>query len=253
MDKEVLYGKNAVLEAFRAGRKVHHLLVSYDTLKKEGELRNFIKNLPISHEVVDAKKLKQVARQKYDVSGHLQGLIALVDAYEYISIDDLIRKCNTQKEPAFIIMLDGLEDVHNLGAIIRSAEAFGVDAIIIRKHGSVNLNGTVARLSAGAIEYVSVVQVTNLNRTVNRLKKVGIWFIASDADASEDYREVDLRMPVCVVIGSEGRGIGRLLKEACDFSVHLPMAGRLRSLNASVAAALLMNEVYNQRNPIRNE
>lgn len=250
MGKEVLYGKNAVIEALKAGRNVHHLLVGSDTLKKEGELRKFINDLNLSHEIVEPKKMKQVVRQKYDISGQLQGMVALVDEYEYLELDDLIRKCAKQEKPAFIVMLDGLEDVHNLGAILRSAEAVGVDAIVIPKHGSVSLNATVARLSAGAIEYVPVVLVTNLNRAVERLKKVGIWFVGTDGNASEDYRAVDVTMPVCVVIGSEGRGMSRMIREACDFRVHLPMVGHITSLNASVAAALLMYEVYNQRHPV---
>lgn len=252
MSKEVLYGKNAVIEALRAGRNVHHLLVSNDTLKKEGELRKFVNNLNFSHEIVDSKKFKQVARQKYDVSGQLQGMVALVDEYKYLELDALIKRCEKQEKPAFIVMLDGLEDVHNLGAILRSAEAVGVDAVVIAKHGSVSLNATVARLSAGAIEYVPVVQVTNLNRTVERLKKAGIWFVGTDANESQDYRAVDVTMPVCVVIGSEGRGMSRLIREACDFRVYLPMVGQITSLNASVAAALLMYEVYNQRHPVLN-
>lgn len=252
MGKEVLYGKNAVIEALRAGRTVHHLLVSSDTLKKEGELRKFINDLNFSHEIVDPKKFKQVVRQKYEVSGQLQGMVALVDEYGYLELEDLIKRCEKQEKPAFIVILDGLEDVHNLGAILRSAEAVGVDAIVIPKNGSVSLNATVARLSAGAIEYVPVVQVTNLNRTVDRLKKAGIWFVGTDANESQDYRAVDVTMPVCIVIGSEGRGMSRLIREACDFRVHLPMVGHITSLNASVAAALLMYEVYNQRHPVSN-
>ena len=253
MDKEILYGKNAVIEAFRAGRKVHDLLVSGETLKKEGELRKFIHELNLAPEVVDAKKFKQLVREKYEVSGQLQGMVALVDAYEYLELDELISGCARSEKPAFIVMLDGLEDVHNLGAILRSAEAVGVDAVVIPKHGSVSLNGTVARLSAGAIEYVPVVQVTNLNRAVARLKKAGIWFVGTDASESEDYRAVDVTMPVCVVIGSEGRGMSRMIREACDFKVHLPMVGKITSLNASVAAALLMYEVYHQRHPIHSK
>jgi len=253
MDKEVLYGKNAVIEAFRAGHKVYHLLVSPDTLKKEGELRKFIKDLDVSHEVIETKKMKQVVRQKYEISGSLQGMVALVEPYGYLSLDDLIGQCQRSEKPAFIVMLDGLEDVHNLGAILRSAEAVGVDAVVIGKHGSVSLNGTVARLSAGAVEHVPVVQVANLKRAVERLKKAGIWFVGTDASESKDYRTVDVTMPVCIVIGSEGRGMSRLIREACDFRVHLPMVGHLTSLNASVAAALLMYEVYNQRNPVSSK
>lgn len=250
MSKEMIYGKNAVLEAFRAGRSVYKLLLTHEVLKKEGEIRKFIKDLNIRHEMVDSKRIKQVVQQKYGITGQLQGLVAEVEAYEYMEMDQLLGKVKKQEKPAFIVMLDGLEDVHNLGAILRSAEAIGVDAVIIPKHGAVGLGSTVARLSAGAIEYVPVVQATNLNRAIERLKKAGVWFVGTDASESDDYRAVDMTMPVCVVIGSEGRGMSRLVKEACDFKVHLPMVGKITSLNASVAAALLMYEVYNQRNPI---
>ena len=249
MSKEVIFGKNAVLEALRAGRYVYKLLITNEVLKKEGEIRKFIHQRKVEHEVVDSKKMKQLAHQRYDVSGQLQGLVAEVAEYEYMEMDALLERFKRQERPAFVVMLDGLEDVHNLGAILRSAEATGVDAVIIPKHGSVRLGGTVARLSAGAIEYVPVVCVTNLSRAVERLKKAGIWFVGTDASESEDYRAVNMTMHVCVVIGSEGRGMSRLVKEACDFKVHLPMVGKISSLNASVAAALLMYEVYNQRNP----
>ncbi|MCL1990666.1 MAG: 23S rRNA (guanosine(2251)-2'-O)-methyltransferase RlmB [Defluviitaleaceae bacterium] len=249
MSKDVIYGKNAVLEALRAGRQVYKLVVTHEVIKKEGEMRKLIQTLNIDHEVVDSKKLKQLAHQRYNISGQFQGLVAEVATYDYLGLDDLLETVKKREKPAFLVMLDGLEDVHNLGAIVRSAEAVGVDAIIIPKHGSVGLGSTVARLSAGAIEYVPVVQVANLNRTIERMKKAGIWLVGTDAGESEDYRAVDMTLPVCVVIGSEGRGMSRLVKAACDFKVHLPMIGKMTSLNASVAAALLMYEVYNQRNP----
>lgn len=249
MSKEVIYGKNAVLEAFRAGRQIYKLLITNEVIKKEGEIRKYIKELNIEHEIIDSKKIKQVVHQKYAISGQLQGLVSEVAAYEYMELDVLLEKLRRQEKPALVVMLDGLEDVHNLGAIVRSAEAIGVDAVIIPKHGSVSLGSTVARLSAGAIEYVPVVRATNLNRAIQKIKKAGIWFVGTDTSESEDYRTVDMTMPVCVVIGSEGRGMSRLVKEACDFKVHLPMTGNITSLNASVAAALLMYEVYNQRNP----
>ena len=251
MSKEVIYGKNVVLEALRAGRYVYKMLIANEVIKKEDEIRKLIKELNIKHEIIDSKKMKQLAHQTYGLSSGLQGLVAEVAEYKYMELDDLLRKFERQEKPAFVVMLDGLEDVHNLGAILRSAEAIGVDAVIIPKHGSVSLGSTVARLSAGAIEYVPVVSVTNLNRTIEKMKKVGIWFVGTDASDSEDYRTVDMTMPVCVIIGSEGRGMSRLVKEACDFKVHLPMVGKITSLNASVAAALLMYEVYNQRNPVK--
>jgi len=250
MDKEIIYGKNAILEALRAGRSVYKMLLTSEVLKKEGEIRKFIKDLNIKHEIIDTKKLKQRCHHVYGITGQFQGLVAEVAPYTYMELDELLAILSRKEKPAFIIMLDGLEDVHNLGAIMRSAEAVGVDAIVIPKHGSVGLGSTVARLSAGAIEYVPVVQVTNLNRAVERLKKAGIWFVGTDANESVDYREIDMKMSVCAVIGSEGRGMSRLIKESCDFRVHLPMIGKMTSLNASVAAALLMYEIYNQRNPI---
>jgi len=250
MTKDIIYGKNAVLEAFRAGRSVYKLLLTHEVLKKEGEIRKFIKSLNVSHELVDSKKFKQLAGLKYGMTGQFQGIIAEVEPYEYTEMEQLLTKLKQQEKSAFIVVLDGLEDVHNLGAILRSAEAVGVDAVVIPKHGAVGLGSTVARLSAGAIEYVAVVQATNLNRAIEKLKMAGVWIVGTDASESDDYRAVDMTLPVCLVIGSEGRGMSRLVKESCDFKVHLPMVGKITSLNASVASALLMYEVYNQRNPI---
>ena len=252
MSKEVIYGKNSILEALRAGRYVYKLLITNEVIKKEDEIRKLIKDLNIKHEIIDSKKMKKIVHQKYDLSGQLQGLVAEVAKYEYMELNVLLGKLKNQEKSAFIVMLDGLADVHNLGAILRSAEAVGVDAVIIPKHGSVGLTSTVARLSAGALEYVPVICVTNLNRTIESLKKAGVWLVGTDASDSEDYRTVDMTMPVCVVIGSEGRGMSRLVKEACDFKVHLTMIGNITSLNASVAAALVMYEVFNQRNPVTN-
>ena len=251
MTKAVIYGKNAVLEALRAKRQMSFLMITPEVLKKEGEIRKYINDLKIPHELVDPKKFKQLMAKKYQLTGQFQGLVAEVAAYDYVTLEQCLTDVKKQEKAPFFLMLDGLEDVHNLGAILRSAEAVGVDAVIIPKHGSVGLNGTVARLSAGAIEYVPVVQVANLNRAIDKLKKAGIWLVGTDASESVDYRAVDMFMPVCVVIGSEGRGMSRLVKEACDFKVHLPMVGKITSLNASVAAALLMYEVYNQRNPVQ--
>lgn len=251
MGKEILFGKNAIIEAMRAGREIYHVVVSDEVLKKEGELRKHMADLKLIPEIVESKKMKQLIHQRYQISGQLQGMVAEVAEYGYLDLDGLINGFKHRKRPAFLLMLDGLEDVHNLGAILRSAEAVGVDAVIVPQNRSVRLGGTVARLSVGAVEYVPVVQVKNLSRTIERLKKEGVWFIGTDANESQDYRTVDMRMDVCVIIGSEGRGMSRLVKEACDFKVHLPMVGKISSLNASVATAVLLYEVYNQRNPIK--
>ena len=247
----IIYGKNVVLEACRANRKIYEMLISEETYKKEGIFRKYIKDREISHQIISNKQFKQVAHQKYNLAGQLQGVIAKVVAYEYLELEALINHLSKQSKPAFLLMLDGLEDVHNLGAIMRTAESAGVDAIIIGKHASVGLNGTVARLSVGAVEYVPVVQVTNLNRATEKLKAAGIWFVGAEAENSEHYRSIDMKMPVCLVVGSEGRGISRLMKEACDFKVHIPMVGKITSLNASVAAALLLYEVHHQRHPVQ--
>ena len=251
MSKEILFGKNAIIEALRAGREVYKLVVSDQVLKKEGELRKFINDLGLVPEVVESKKMKQLVHQRYKISGQIQGIVAEVAEYEYLDFDVLIERCKGGKKPVLLLMLDGLEDVHNLGAILRSAEAVGVDAVIIPQNRAVGLSGTVARLSVGAVEYVPVALVKNLSRAMERLKKEGVWFVGADATESQDYREVDMTMAVCIVIGSEGRGIGRLVGEACDFKVHLPMVGKISSLNASVAAGVLLYEAYSQRNPVK--
>ena len=156
-----------------------------------------------------------------------------------------------KEEPAFILILDGLEDPHNLGAILRTADASGVDGIIIRKDRSVGLTSTVAKLSTGAIEHVPVACVANLTVAINQLKEAGLWIAGTDASEAQDYRTLDATLPLGLVIGSEGKGMSRLVREACDFKVYLPMRGHVTSLNASVAAALLMYEIYNKRNPIK--
>lgn len=163
----------------------------------------------------------------------------------------MIQRATNKDEPAFIIILDGLEDPHNLGAILRTADAAGVDGIIIRKDRAVGLTSTVAKLSTGAIEHVPVACVSNLTVAINQLKEAGLWIAGTDANEAQDYRTLDAQLPLGLVIGSEGKGISRLVREACDFKVYLPMRGHVTSLNASVAAALLMYEIYNKRNPIK--
>ena len=162
----------------------------------------------------------------------------------------LLQNAADKGEDAFILILDELEDPHNLGSILRTADAAGVHGIIIPKRRAVGLTATVAKLSTGAIEYVPVARVTNLARTIDELKERGVWVFGTDAEGSQDYRNMDATMPLALVIGSEGKGMGRLIREKCDFLVHLPMSGQVTSLNASVAAALLMYEVHRKRRPI---
>ena len=179
-----------------------------------------------------------------------QGVVALVEGYEYASIEDILAQIPQGKQP-LLLMLDGLEDPHNLGAILRTCDAVEVDGVIIGKNRSVGLTPTVAKVSTGAIDYVKVAQVTNLSRTLEDLKKQGFWVVGCDLNESQDYRAIDYNMPVVIVVGSEGFGISRLVKKHCDMNVVLPMNGHVTSLNASVAAALILYQVYNSRHPLK--
>jgi len=176
-----------------------------------------------------------------------QGVVAQVAAYRYAELDELFAVANERQEDPFFLILDEIEDPHNLGSILRTAECAGVHGVIIPKRRSVGLTPTVARISVGAAEHVPVARVGNLAQTIDELKKRGIWVAATAADATQDLFRADLRMPIAVVIGNEGKGIGRLVKEKCDFTLKLPMHGRINSLNASVAAALFMYEIVRQR------
>lgn len=184
------------------------------------------------------------------VTGQHQGVVAQVALYEYAELDDLYKATEEKNEQPFFLILDELEDPHNLGSIMRTADAVGAHGIVIPKRRAVGLTTTVAKASTGAIEHIPVARVTNLARTLEEMKERGIWVVGTDASAREDYRNMDGNMPLALVIGSEGKGMGRLVKEKCDFLIKLPMAGKVTSLNASVAAGLLMYEVYRKRNPL---
>ena len=178
-----------------------------------------------------------------------QGVMAYIENYRYYSIDEILNSIQPEKQP-LLLMLDGLEDPHNLGAILRTCDAIGVDGVIIGKNRSVGLNATVAKVSTGAIHHVKVAQVTNLTRTLEDLKKKSFWIVGCELENSQDYRSVDYNMPTVLVIGSEGFGMSRLVKKSCDINVVLPMEGHVNSLNASVAASVLLYQVYNSRHPL---
>lgn len=237
-----IWGRNAVIEAYRAGRTVDKLFVQEHlsdgpvrTILREAKKQNTIVNF------VTKDRLDEIAP-----GGHHQGVVAQVSAYEYSSVEAILTKAEERGEPPFIILLDGIEDPHNFGAVIRTACQAGAHGVITTKHRAAPLSSTVARTSAGALNYIPVAKVTNLVRTIEELKGRGIWFAASDMDGSVMY-ETDLKGPVALVIGSEGEGVSRLVREACDFSVSIPMRGEIDSLNASVAAGILMYEVVRQR------
>jgi 23S rRNA (guanosine2251-2'-O)-methyltransferase len=240
---EWIGGKHAVQEALHAGRVVEKVLLAEGLQKSSAEamIRELqAKNIP--YQWVPRSKLDQLAKQ-----GNHQGMMAQVAAYPYASVDDLFKQATKKEEPPFFLLLDGLEDPHNLGAILRTAEATGVHGVVIPKHRAVGLTSIVAKTSAGAIEYVPVTQVTNLNRLADELKERGLWLVGSDGNAKQEYTMVDYNLPVALVIGSEGTGVSQMMKKRCDFLVKLPMMGRVPSLNASVAAGVLMYEVLRRR------
>jgi 23S rRNA (guanosine2251-2'-O)-methyltransferase len=235
--KTVIYGKNPVTEAVKAGRKVDKVYVS-DGLRDQSFL-DFLKQNGVSFVTMNSKAMVQ------NFNADTQGIVAEVEEYKYVELDSVLR--GIKDRIPFLVMLDGLEDPHNLGAIIRSAEATGVDGIILAKNRSVGLSATVVKVSTGAIEYVNLIEVTNLVTTLKSLKDKGFWVIGADMDGNIDFRNQDYKMPVVLVIGSEGKGISRLVKENCDFLVNIPMFGKVNSLNASVSAGILFYEVIRNR------
>ncbi|MEJ9210769.1 23S rRNA (guanosine(2251)-2'-O)-methyltransferase RlmB [Bacillus smithii] len=245
MDKELIAGRNTVLEALRSKREINKIWIADGAQK--GSMLSIIKEAKKSNILV-----QYVPKQKIDqlVNENHQGVVAQVAAYKYADIDELFQVAAERKETPFLLILDEIEDPHNLGSIMRTADAVGVHGIIIPKRRAVGLTTAVAKASTGAIEYIPVARVTNLARTVDELKERGLWIAGTDAQGSEDYRSLDGKLPLGLIIGSEGRGMSRLLKEKCDFLYRLPMRGHVTSLNASVAAGLLMYEIFRNRYPL---
>jgi 23S rRNA (guanosine2251-2'-O)-methyltransferase len=241
---DFIIGKNPVVEALKSERDINKIWIAEGS--QRGTMQQIIqlaKQNGVLVQYVPKKKIDQM------VEGNHQGVVAQVAAYKYYDIDELFKRAAERNEQPFFLILDELEDPHNLGSIMRTADAVGAHGIIIPKRRSVGLTATVAKASTGAIEYVPVARVTNLARTIDELKERGIWIVGTDAKGSDDYRSLDGTMPLALVIGSEGKGIGRLILEKCDFLIRLPMRGKVTSLNASVAASLLMYEVYRKRYP----
>jgi 23S rRNA (guanosine2251-2'-O)-methyltransferase len=244
MNEEIIVGRHPVSEAIRAGREMNKIWFNKESQLLDENVMKLIKERRITVQFVPKQKLDRIA----GTTRH-QGVCASVASHKYATIDDLFQRAEARSEQPFFIMLDGLEDPHNLGSILRTADAVGVHGIIIPKHRAVGLTSVVAKASTGAIEYVPVVRETNLARTMDMLKKRGIWFAGTAADAPIDYREMKADLPLCLVIGNEGKGLSRLVREKCDFLIRIPMVGKVTSLNASVACALLMYEVYRHRYP----
>lgn len=235
-------GRNAVLEAFRSGKTIDRLFVLKGC--QDGPVRTIIREAK-KHDTI----LSYVERERLDQLSETkkhQGVIAYAAAYEYAQVEDMLKVAEEKDEAPFLILLDNIEDPHNLGAIIRTANVAGAHGVIIPKRRAVGLTATVAKASAGALNYTPVAKVTNLTQTIKELKERGIWFVCADMDGAPMY-ELDLKGPIGLVIGSEGEGVGKLVKENCDFNAAIPMAGNIDSLNASVAAGVLAYEIVRQR------
>ena len=235
-------GRNAVMEAFRSGKSIDKLYVLDGcqdgpvlSIKREAKKQDTIIRY------VDKERLDQLSE-----TGKHQGVIAYAAAYEYAEVDDILKLAKEKGEDPFILLLDNIEDPHNLGAIIRTAHLAGAHGVIIPKNRAVGLTATVARTSAGALNYLPVAKVTNLSKTIEELKKEGLWFAAADMDGTVMY-DANLTGPIGLVIGSEGEGVSRLVKEKCDYTISIPMKGKIDSLNASVAAGVLSYEIVRQR------
>ncbi|WKA58687.1 23S rRNA (guanosine(2251)-2'-O)-methyltransferase RlmB [Planococcus shenhongbingii] len=242
---EIIGGKNPVLEALRADRDVNKIWVA-EGVQKKGitELLQLAKEKGVLVQFVPKKKIDGLTDSNH------QGIAAAVAAYNYAELNDLFNAAAARSEDPFFLILDELEDPHNLGSIMRTADAIGVHGLIIPRRRAVGLTAVVAKSSTGAIEHVPVVRVNNLSQTVDELKKRGVWIAGTDAKESMDYRNMDAGLPLAIIIGSEGKGMSRILRDKCDFLYQLPMIGHVTSLNASVAASLLMYEVYRKRNPL---
>ena len=244
--EEILVGRNAVLEALKSGRSIDHILMAKG--QRNGAANAIIasaRRLEVPIKEVDSRKLDAIC------SGTVhQGIAAIAAVRAYVTLEDLFARAQARAEAPFFILLDEIEDPHNLGALIRSAEAAGAHGVIIPKRRAVGLTYAVGKASAGAVEYLPVARVVNLAATVEELKKRGVWVYAADMDG-QAWCEADFSGPVALVIGGEDHGVGRLIREKCDATLALPMRGKVNSLNASVAGAILMYEVTRQRLKIR--
>ena len=235
-------GRNPVIEAYRSGKTIDKLFVLDGC--QDGPVKTITREARKQHTIisyVSKERLDQLSE-----THHHQGVIAIAAAYDYATVDDILAKAREKGEAPFVFLLDGIEDPHNLGAIIRTANLAGAHGVIIPKHRAVGLTATVARTSAGALNFTPVAKVTNLGATMDELKKEGLWFVCADMKGEIMYRQ-NLTGPIGLVIGNEGEGVSRLVREKCDFTASIPMKGDIYSLNASVAAGVLAYEIVRQR------
>ena len=246
MNKEYndqIEGRNAVLEYLESGKDTNKILITKG--EKHGSINKIIaiaKERKIIISELERSKLNQIAQTENN-----QGVIAIVPPYDYCEVEDILEVAKKRQEEAFILILDGIEDPHNLGSIIRTAETAGVHGIIIPKRRACGVNSTVSKVSAGAVQHMKIARVNNINETIKFLKQNDIWICGTDGQAKTYYFQQDFKMPIAIVIGSEGYGMSRLVKENCDFLVKIPMKGKITSLNASVSAGIVMYEATRQR------
>ena len=235
-------GRNAVMEAFRSGKTIDKLFVQEGL--QDGPIMSILREAKKHDTIIN--KVKKERLDQLSETGKHQGVIAQAAAYEYAQVDDILNAAREKGEPPFIFILDNIEDPHNLGAIIRTANLAGAHGVIIPKRRAAGLTAVVARTSAGALNYTPVAKVTNISNTIEDLKKEGLWFVCADMGGTTMYN-LDLKGPIGLVIGNEGDGVSRLVKEKCDFIASIPMKGDIDSLNASVAAGVLAYEIVRQR------
>jgi len=240
---QMILGRNPVIEALKAGRLIEKILVQYGV---KGSAIERIRHLAKQHNVpcVEASKQKFRELESDEIT---QGVVALVGTQQYVEVQDLLVVAGRRGEAPFLLVLDEIEDPQNLGALIRTAECAGVHGVVVPKYHAASISPGVARASAGAIEYMHVAKVTNIAVCLDRLKEKGIWVVGAAIDGDRLFTDIDYTMPVALVIGSEGKGIRKLVREKCDFLVKIQLYGRIASLNASVAGALLMYEVVRKR------
>ena len=229
-----IYGRNVCKEAIKANHKIYKAYVTNSFYGKEKYIISDLEKLNINIEIVDKSKL--------DNLGLHQGIALDVEDYKVYSLDEVLTN-----EKQYFLILDGIVDPHNLGAIMRTSDATSLDGIIIPKNRSVSLNNTVAKVSTGAIEYVKVIEVNNINRCLDKLKEKGFWIYGTDMNATVDYTDIDINTSIAIVIGNEGEGMSRLVKEKCDYIVSIPMEGHVNSLNASVSASILLYEILRKK------
>ncbi|MDU4961384.1 MAG: 23S rRNA (guanosine(2251)-2'-O)-methyltransferase RlmB [Sporomusaceae bacterium] len=243
MTEEYIAGRNSVLEALKRGRSINRIFVAKG--ERQGSI---VQILALARE--QGVIVQELEKSKLDaIAGGVrhQSVAASVAPVEYAELEDILAAASGQGQPPFLVLLDELEDPHNVGAILRTADAAGVHGVLLPKRRSCPLSGTVAKTSAGAVEYVPVARIGNVVQTIKQLQKQGFWVIGADMSGEKEYFEADLSGPVVIVVGGEGQGLGRLVKESCDLLVRIPMQGKISSLNASVACSLMLYEVVRQR------